>query len=161
VLVLAIFLIFFALISFISVSRDSGFMSLPDALFYFVAIGTVLSGILLGVLFFLKSDIPRNLGWVSIALFAILTAVIGVYVVRDESADHFFGVPGVMALLAGLYFVSRQDTWKYFRYISLSFFLVLVSLLNFGISEYYATYIFSVVTGILALLAGIFFLLRK
>ena len=66
-----------------------------------------------------------------------------------------------MSLLSGIYFVSQREPWKHLRYIMLSGFLIFISLVYFGVDEVYATNTFSILTGIFALLAGIFFFLRK
>ena len=67
----------------------------------------------------------------------------------------------MMSLLSGMFFVSQRETWKHLRYIMLSGYLIFVSSVYFGVEDLTGTNIFSIITALFALLAAIFFFLRK
>ncbi|HJR81984.1 MAG TPA: caspase family protein [Anaerolineales bacterium] len=162
VMLLSIFLILYAFLAFIDASSDSGFLGMPSWLLYATAMVTAIESIFVGITFNLNKDIPRNFGFISFAIFTILNGlVVALNTIIGEFPVNFFNVPGMMALLASLFFVSRGETWKHLRYIMLSCFLIFVGLVYLGIDEVNGTYIFSIITAIFALLAGIFFFLRK
>lgn len=66
-----------------------------------------------------------------------------------------------MALLAAVYFATQKTTWSHIRTILFLLYLFLTSLVYFGIDEYNGDYTVSTILGIVALLTGIFFFLRK
>ena len=159
---LPIFLVLRAFYSFIHASGESGLLSIPDWLQYGGWILTGIASILVGVFTILKKELSGNFGFIAFAIFAVLNGIIAALdALSSDFQTHFYTVPGVMALLAGMFFVSQRETWKHLRYMMLSGFLIFVSLVYFGLDEVNGTYIFSIISAIFALLAGIFFFLRK
>lgn len=162
VLMLSIFLVFYAFLAWIDASRDSGFMSIADSLFYAFWIGKGIASILLGLSFFLTKDIPRNLGFVSLFLFAVLSGIFGaLLMVNSEFPLHFFGVSGMMALIAAIFFAFQRDTWSRIRYILLLVYLILVGMVYLGIDDYYGGYTYYVLSGIAAFITAIFFFVHR
>lgn len=159
-ILLPIYLILFAFVAFINVLYEYG--SISDSL---VNASLTLYGIvsiLVGISFIRIKDIPRNLGFVALTIFLFLNGInVELFAFIPDFPDYFFPIPGMMALLSGIFFVSQKDTWKHLRYIMLSFYLLFVSLVYFGADAVNGTYIFSIITAIFALLAAIFFFLRK
>jgi hypothetical protein len=162
VMLLSIFLIVFGFRSLITVASDSGFFYTPDGLANASWTLYGILSILAGVSFFLTKDMPRNFGLVMLAAFLILNGIIvEVFTFAHESSLYLFNLPGIASLLASVYFVTQRETWKYLRSILLCCYLILVSLVYFGADISYNSFVFSILTVISALLAGVFFFLRK
>jgi uncharacterized caspase-like protein len=162
ILPLSVSLLLYAFLAFLDTSRDTSFLSIPDWLFNASAIITAAASLWVGVSFILKKDAPRNFGFIALAIFAVLNGIIVIiFTVNPDFPTHFFTVPGIMSLLAGMFFVFQRETWKHLRYIILSGFLIFVSPVYFGIDEAMGTHIFSIIAISFALLSGILFFLRK
>ena len=159
---LLVFLLLYAVLALIDAASSSGLSYIFDSLIYPIAILTAIISILAGTSLPLSQDIPRNFGFIALAVFAVFNGImVGAITINGDFPIYFFSIPGTMSLLASLFFVSRGTTWKHLRYIALSFYLIFVSLVYFGIDDINGTYIFSIITAIFALLAAIFFFFRK
>jgi len=158
-ILLPIYLVLYAFVAFI-VMRSYAFSEL------LVNASWILYGfvsVLAGASFIRTKDVSRNFGFVALAIFLLLNGIIVelLFALNPDAALYFFLVPGMMALLSGMFFISQRDTWKNFRYIMLSGYLIFVSLVYFGVDEYYGSNTFSIITAIFAVLAAVFFFLRK
>ena len=73
----------------------------------------------------LKKDIPRNVGFITLAVFMFFD---GINVERlasnSEYPLRYFALNGIAALVSGFYFVSQGATWKNFGFIMLSGYLI-------------------------------------
>jgi hypothetical protein len=162
VMLLSIFLIVFAFRTLMTVASDSGLFYTPDGVANASWTLYGILSILAGVSFFLTKDMPRNFGLVMLAFFLLLNGIIvEVFTFAHESSLYLFNLPGIAALLASVYFSTRIETWKYLRSIMLCCFLIFVSLVYFGADISYSSFAFTMLSTIFALLAGIFFFLRK
>ena len=162
VILLSIFLVLYALVSFVTLLIESGSLSLPGSLEGPTLALTGLAGIFAGLSVFRIKEIPKSFGFVALAIFLVLNGLIfELFALNPSSPSYHFLVPAMMALLAGAFFVSRKETWKNFSYIALSGYLIFVSSIYFGLGEFLGTTIFSMITIIFAFLAAIFFVLRK
>ena len=162
VLLLSTFLALFGFVHIINGLSASSLVNISS--FLSDTVGTLqgIMSILAGVSFFLIKGVPRNFGFVTLAIFLLLNGIVSVLFAYDSySSRYIFYIPGTLSLLPGVFFVSRRELRKYLRYIMLSAYLIFVGLVYFGADIVYSTYIFSIVAAILALLAAVFFFLRK
>ena len=121
-----------------------------------------ITSILAGISFFLIKDTPRNFGFVMLAIFLLLQGIVlELFAFAPGSSVYIFNIAGIMSLLSSVYLVSQQETWKHTRYILLSGYLIFVSLVYLGVDANNGTNTFSILSAIFALLAAIFFFLRK
>ena len=159
---LLVFLLLYAVLALIDATSSSGLSYIFDSLIYPIAILTSIISILAGISLPLSKDIPRNFGFIALAVFAVFNGImVGAITINGDFPTYFFSIPGTMSLLASSFFVSRGTTWKHLRYIALSFYLIFVSLVYFGIDDINGTFIFSIITAIFALLAAVSFFFRK
>jgi len=161
-LFLSIFLVLYAFVAFLGVSSDLDFFyassSLKNTSWTFYGITSIFAGIS----FVLTKEAPRNFGFVTLAVFLFLNGIIiELFDYEPESSKYFFFLPGTMSLLSSVFFASHRETWQHRRSILLCLYLISVSLVYFGVDAASETYIFSIITAILALLAAIFYFFRK
>jgi hypothetical protein len=162
VMLLSIYLLLFGFFSIISGLNDSGTMSISSSLQNTTWTLLGIMSILAGVSFFLIKGLPRAFGFVTLAIFLLLNGVVILLFAYDSGiSSYFFHIPGALSLLPCVFFVSQRQTRKHLRYIMLSGYLIFLGLVYFGADVVYGTYIFSIVAAIFALLASVFFFLRK
>jgi hypothetical protein len=159
---LAVSLLLFALVAFLNISRDSGFLSIPDRLFNVFAITAVMASLWLGIALLRKKDVRMNFGLLTLAIFAVLNGIVlALITINPNFSTPFLTVPGIMSLVAGIFLVFQAETWKHLRTITLAGFLILIFPTYFGMDEMLGTHTFSIITLGFALLSGIFFFPRK
>jgi len=159
---LSIFLVLYALVSFVSMLVDSGSLRLPGSLEGPTVALTGIASLVAGLSVFRIKEIPKSFGLVALAIFLVSNGLIfGLFALNHNDPSYHFLIPAMLALLAGAFFVSRKETWKSFSYIALSGYLIFVSLAYFGLDKFLGTSIFSIITAIFAFLAAIFFIVRK
>jgi len=159
---LAVSLILYALLALLDTSRNSGFLSIPDWLLNAFSIIAAMASVWVGIILILKKDTRMNLGLITLAIFAVLNGIVlALITINTDFPSHFFTVPGIMSLVAGMFFVFQGETWKHLRTITLAGFLIFICPLYFGVDETIGIYAFSIITAGFALLSGIFFFLRK
>ena len=162
IILLSIFLIFYALVSFVSILVDSGSLSLPISLESPTVALSGIASIFVGLSVFRIKETPKSFGFVALAIFLVSNGLVfELFALNPNVPSYHFLVPAMMALLAGAFFVSQKATWKSFSYIALSGYLIFVSSVYFGLGEFLGTNIFSIITAIFALLAAMFFIVRK
>ena len=159
---LAVSLLLFALVAFLNISRDSGFLSIPDRLFNVFAITAVMASLWLGIALLRKKDVRMNFGLLTLAIFAVLNGIVlALITINPNFSTPFRTVPGIMSLVAGIFLVFQAETWKHLRTITLAGFLILIFPTYFRMDEMLGTHTFSIITLGFALLSGIFFFPRK
>jgi hypothetical protein len=159
---LAVSLILFAISALLDVSRNSGFLSIPDWFFNVFAITAIMASLWVGITLILKRDVRMNFGLITLAIFAVLNGIVlALITINPALSPHFFTVPAIMSLVAGVFFVFQGETWKHLRTITLAGFLILIFPIYFGIDDAIGTPAFSIITAGFAFLSGIFFFLRK
>ena len=162
IMLLSIFLVLFGFVDITNGLNNSGITSISSSLRDTAWTLLGIMSILAGISFFLIKGVPRNFGFVTLAIFLILNGiVIELFAYDSEFSPYFFHIPGTLSLLPTVFFVSQRETRKYLRYIMLSGYLIFVGLVYFGADNVYSTPTFSIIATIFALLAAVFFFLRK
>lgn len=162
VMLLSGFLGLSGFVGIIGVLNDSDLFYTPSALNNTAWTLHGILSILAGICFFLIKGTPRNFGFVSLAIYLFLNGlIVELFAYNSDFSTYLFLIPGTVSLLSGVFFVSHRETWKHLRYIMLTCYLIVLGLVYFGIDVVYETYTFSIMAAICALLAALFFFLRK
>jgi caspase domain-containing protein len=162
IMLLSIFLVLFGFFDITSGLNNSGITNISSSLRDTAWTLLGIMSILAGVSFFLIKGVPRNFGFITLAIFLILNGfIIELFAYDSGFSPYFFQIPGTLSLLPTVFFVSQRETRKYLRYIMLSGYLIFLGLVYFGADNVYSTSIFSIIATIFALLAAVFFFLRK
>jgi drug/metabolite transporter (DMT)-like permease len=123
-----------------------------------------LASISTGITFILKKEIPRNFGFVTLAIFLFLDGIITVlYAFNSDAPPHLLtALTGIIPLFSGIYFIFQRQILKNVGFLSLCGYLISIGLAYFFIIQdefWFKTFL--VVAGIFALLAVISFFRRK
>jgi hypothetical protein len=121
------------------------------------------AGISAGIVFLLKKDVPRNFGFVTLAIFLLLDGInIVLYAFISEYPLYLFALTGILSLLSGIYFVFRRQILQHIGFLTLSGYLIAISFAYYFIlSDFTIHKAFLMVSAIFALLSAIFFVSRK
>jgi hypothetical protein len=117
------------------------------------------TNIFLGIAFFLKKEIPRNFGFITLVVSTVLYGMMA-------EIDHFtpdftlsyFSIPALLSLSSGIFFASHQETRRDVRFMLLSGFLIVLSVAQIVIDLSGVYNAFSIIAALLAIPAAIFFL---
>jgi hypothetical protein len=117
---------------------------------------------LVSVSFLRKKEIPRNFGFITLAIFLLFD---GINVARSVSPSeyplYYFTLNGITALASGVFFISQREVWKNFGFLMASGSLLMTGLSGLVIYDT-ALYTVRLAAFILfAIPAAIFFILRK
>jgi hypothetical protein len=153
-------LVLAALRHLIFVIYDNGLISLPDSLkdTSFILYG--IAGVFIGISFISKKEIPRNLGFITFAVFAFLDGIYaGLYAFLGDYPIDLFSLLGAISLTSGIFFISQREIWenKNFGFMMLSGFLIALGFAYFDIMFYP----FLIIAAIFALLGAVFFFRRR
>jgi uncharacterized membrane protein HdeD (DUF308 family) len=127
-----------------------------------------ISSISVGILFFVRKEIPRNFGFITLAVFFILDGInSSVFYFYLSMSPYIFMFSGIISLATSVYFFTQRDTWKSFGLILLSGYLLSLSLSYFNIlanfiisnTNYYL--LFTDISGFFALFAAFLIFLGK
>ena len=139
----------------------SGFLSLTsEANIFTVLLGV--TNILVGILFLLKKDVPRNFGFITLAVSWFLFGIfIELQFFTPDFPGSLYAIPGFFSLLSGIFFVTQKETNKDVRFVVLSGFLLLRGIANIGsqISVVYDSFI--LLSAFLALVTAVLFFRGK
>lgn len=117
-----------------------------------------IANILVGTSFFLKKEVPRNFGFIALALFSLL---FGIMVELDYFTSSIqqalFSLPALLSLLAGIFFASQKETRQDFAFLMLSGYLLALSAAQITIDSSAIDGIFSSISALFGLAAAIFF----
>jgi len=120
------------------------------------------AAILTGIIIFLKKDIPRNFGFITLAIFLLLD---GYNVLRlalnSDYPSYFFTLSGIMALVSGAFFSFHRETWKNFGFILLSGFLISNGFAGMYTYDTAVSYVFLGIAALFSIPAAVFFFVRK
>jgi hypothetical protein len=123
-----------------------------------------LTAVLAGVLFFVGKDMPRNFGFVSLAVFLVLDGVDAIQLVLELDPYTIYGmIAALPALASGLFFLFQRETWRSFGFLLLAGYLVMRGVV--GVLDY--TYGWEsfvpglTIAALFAILAAAFLLFRK
>ncbi len=154
-MLVSISLVFSALYAFILVPFLFDLVKLASILYS-------ITGILIGLSFVLKKDIPRNLGFITLAIFLFLNGLnFLILAFNPEYPPYLTIFAGVFALLSGIYFIFRRQILKYIGFLMLSGHLIWTSLAYFFVSDTPVFETFFIISAIFAVPAAISFFLRK
>jgi hypothetical protein len=121
-----------------------------------------IANILVSIAFLQKKEIPRNFGFIALAISSFLY---GIFTEFDYFTSNFplssFSIPALISLSSGLFFITQEETRKDFRFIMLSGFLISLSVTQIArdISAIFTS--FSIISALFALIAAIFFFRSK
>jgi hypothetical protein len=147
-------ILYFLLISSIELSLTSA----KDI--FTVLIG--LADILVGAFFILKKEVPRNLGFITLASSLFLNGIIvELLVLNPDYSRSLFTFPALISLSSGIFFISQSATRKNFGFIMLAGYLISLSIAQIGISLPGIENTFSIIAALFALPAAIFFFRDK
>ncbi len=120
-----------------------------------------ISAILVSISFLQKTEIPRNFGFIALALFSLFDGInVEQITFHSEYPLYYFTFSGILALVSGVFFISHRETWKNFGFIMLSGYLIMTGL--FGLVVYTDVALpVLVISSFFAIPAAIYFLLRK
>ena len=126
---------------------------------------TILIGIadiLVGISFILKKEIPRNFGFIALAISSFLYGIM-VELIHFTSnfQQSLFTFPALISLSSGIFFATQGETRKDFRFLMLAGYLISLSVAQIArdISVIYNT--FSIISALFALAAAVFFFRGK
>jgi hypothetical protein len=112
--------------------------------------------------FILRKDVPRNFGFIALAVFLLLD---GYNVLRLAfDSDHplyYFTFVGIAAMTASLFFSFHKETWKDFSFIMLSGYLFLLGAANFSIYNFDLKFSLLGASILFAIPTAILFFVRK
>ena len=121
-----------------------------------------IANILIGISFFLKKEVPRNFGFIALALFSLL---FGIMIQLDYFASSmqqsWFSLPALLSLLAGVFFASQKETRQDFAFLMLSGYLLSLSAAQITIDSSAIDGIFSLISSLFGLAAAFFFFRDK
>jgi hypothetical protein len=120
------------------------------------------AAILTGISFIVKKEIPRNFGFITLAIFLLLD---GINILRiafnSDYPLYYFTLGGIFALVSGIFFISQKETWKNFGFIMSSGSLIMISAANMNVNSQDLNYTFLIISTLFAVPAAVFFFLRK
>ena len=121
-----------------------------------------ISAILTSLSFLLNRELPRNFGFITLALFLLFDGInVERLAFNSEYPLYYFTLNAIMALVSGSFFVFQKETWKNFGFSMLAGYLLLTGAAS---SMVYATelhHTLLVISAFFAVPAAVFFLLRK
>jgi hypothetical protein len=121
-----------------------------------------ISAILTSIAFILKKGTPRNFGFVSLAIFMFLDGINVEGIAFNSSYRlYYFTASDLMALLAGIFFISQKETWKNFGFILLASYLIANGTAGMSVYNSELNITFLMISVFFAVPAAIFFFLRK
>jgi hypothetical protein len=123
-----------------------------------------LASISAGIAFILKKEIPRNFGFITLAIFLFLDGIItALYTFNSDSPPHLLtALTGLLPLFSGIYFIFQRQILK-----NVGFFILSISLISIGLAYFFIIQdqvwfkTFLVVADVFALLAVVSFFRRK
>jgi hypothetical protein len=118
-----------------------------------------IANILVGFSFFLKKKVPRNFGFIALALFSLLFGImVEIDYFTGSIQQALFSLPALLSLLAGIFFASQKETRQDFAFLMLSGYLISLSAAQITIDYSAIDGIFSFISALLGLAAAFFFL---
>lgn len=123
-----------------------------------------ITGSLAGVSFFIVRDIPRNFGFISLAISLVLEAFILVQLALEQEPSRIYQMTAALpALASGLFFLVHRETWGNFSYLLLAGYLLIVGVV--GVLDYSYGWEFTapslMIAALFAVPSAVFFLIRR
>ncbi len=159
-MILSIYLVLAALLYLIGVMVEIELINLSDSLkeTSFMLYG--IAGVFVGISFISKKEIPRNLGFITFAVFAFLDGInVELYAFLGDYPIDLFSLLGTLSLTSGIFFISQREIWKnkIIGFMMLSGFLIMRGFANFDIMLYPSL----IIAAIFALLGAVYFFRRR
>jgi hypothetical protein len=121
-----------------------------------------IANILVGISFFLKKEVPRNFGFIALALFSFLFGImVEIDYFTSSIQQSLFSLPALLSLLAGIFFASQKETRQDFAFLMLAGYLISLSVAQITIDYSTIDGIFSLISALFGLAAAIFFFRGK
>lgn len=121
-----------------------------------------MAAILTGLSFILKKEIPRNIGFITLALYTALDGInVEGLVFNSEFPQYFFAINGIFGLLSSVFFALQKATWKNLGFSLLVGYLIANSIAGLVVYNSDLSSIFLIIASVFAVPAAIFFLARK
>jgi len=158
--ILSIDLVLAGLLTPLVVIHDKGLLNVPSAILNTCFLFYGIAGVFVGISFISKKEVPRNFGFITLAVFAFLDGInAGIYAFFSYYPINLLPLLGAISLVSSIFFISQREIWenKNIGFIMLSGYLIFLSLAYSDIMVYPAL----IISAIFALLAAVFFFLRK
>jgi len=121
-----------------------------------------ISAVLVSLSFLWKKEIPRNFGFITLAIFLLFEGInVAQNTLQSNYSPNYFTLNGIMALVSGVFFISHTEVWKNFGFLMVSGCLLVTGLSGFVADD---TTIYTVLLAVFiffAIPAATFFILRK
>jgi len=120
------------------------------------------TAILTGIAFVLKKETPRTIGFIALAVFLLLDGInVFILAFDPEYPLYFFALNALTALVSGIFFISRRETWKHMGFVLLSGFLLSTAVAGINVYTSAVNTTFLVISAVIALPAAIFLFTEK
>jgi uncharacterized caspase-like protein len=120
------------------------------------------AAILAGISLILNREIPKNIGFVTLAVFLLFDSINCILIILNpDYPPYYFAVNAVTALVSGLYFAFHRQTWRNFGFSMLTGYLVMTAAAGFTTYVNEQSYIFLSIASLFAVPAVAAFLWRK
>jgi hypothetical protein len=121
-----------------------------------------ISAILVSISFLLKGIVPRNFGFITLAIFLFFDAINVARIAFDANPQpHHFALNAILALASGIFFASQRETWKNVGFILLSGYLIANGASSIVLYDTDVDRVLFLLSALCATPAAIFFFLRK
>ena len=112
--------------------------------------------------FIVKKEVPRNFGFITLAVFLLLDGInVELFAYNENYPLYFFILNGITALVCAIYFVSQKETWKNFGFIMLSGYLIMTGLAGLASGRGDIVFTLLFIAGLFAIPAAGYFFLRE
>jgi uncharacterized caspase-like protein len=115
-----------------------------------------IANVLVCALFFLKNDMPRNIGFIALAISSLL---FGIFIELELFTSSFklslYTIPALLSLLSGIFFATQKEMQRDLRFLLLSAFLILLGISHIGRDTSVIYGIFSIPTALVGLVTAI------
>ena len=121
-----------------------------------------ISAVFLSIAFLWKKEIPRNIGFVTLAIFSLINGINAAQsAFQSDYSYNYVVLNGIMALVSGVFFISQRASWKNFGFLMLSGALITIGLSGLAIYDTTVYNVFLAAFVLFAFPAATFFILRK
>lgn len=121
-----------------------------------------ISAVVTSLTYFFKKDVPRNIGFISLAIFLFFDGInIWRYALDSYYPQYYFVLNAIPALVAVVFFFSQRVLWRNFGFMMASAFLLSTALAGLIIYDTGLEVGILGVSVFFAVPAAIYFLLRK
>jgi hypothetical protein len=121
-----------------------------------------ISAVLVSIAFLWKKEIPRNFGFITLAIFLLIDGInVARSAFQSDYSYNYIILNGIVALVSGAFFISHRASWKNFGFLMGSGALIATGLSGLTIYDATVYIVFLAAFILFALPAAAFFILRK